>query len=270
MPELPEVETSIQGISPYLVDKKIKKIIIRQKQLRWLVSDELSEMQNAQITAISRRAKYLIIHTTKGEIIIHLGMSGSLSILEKETKDFGKHDHIDLITQDGIVLRYNDPRRFGAWLWTEDISQMPIFQKLGLEPLSAEFNGDYLYKKSRNRKVAVKKFIMNNAVVVGVGNIYACESLFLAKILPERLACTLTKAQAHLLVTIIKQVLAKAIEQGGTTLKDFVQPNGKPGYFSQVLQVYGRKGEVCNYCNAIIKTKVIGQRNTFYCDKCQK
>ncbi|MDP8101928.1 bifunctional DNA-formamidopyrimidine glycosylase/DNA-(apurinic or apyrimidinic site) lyase [Pasteurella skyensis] len=270
MPELPEVETSVRGISPYLVGKTIKEMIIRQKQLRWLVSDELNEMQNAQITAISRRAKYLIIHTTKGEIIIHLGMSGSLSILEKETKDVGKHDHVDLVTQDGIVLRYNDPRRFGAWLWTEDISQMPIFQKLGLEPLSAEFNGDYLYKKSRNRKVAVKKFIMDNAVVVGVGNIYACESLFLAKILPERLVCTLTEEQSHVLVTIIKQVLAKAIEQGGTTLKDFVQPDGKPGYFAQILQVYGRKDEECNQCQMPIKTKIIGQRNTFYCDYCQK
>ncbi len=270
MPELPEVETSVRGISPYLVGKTIKDIIIRQKQLRWLVSDELTEMQNTQIIAISRRAKYLIIHTTKGEIIIHLGMSGSLSILEKETKEVGKHDHVDLVTQDGIVLRYNDPRRFGAWLWTEDISQMPILQKLGLEPLSDKFNGDYLYKKSRNRKVAVKKFIMDNAVVVGVGNIYACESLFLAKILPERLVCTLTEEQSHLLVTIIKQVLAKAIEQGGTTLKDFVQPDGKPGYFAQVLQVYGRKGEECNQCKNPIKTKIIGQRNTFYCDECQR
>ncbi|MDP8079100.1 bifunctional DNA-formamidopyrimidine glycosylase/DNA-(apurinic or apyrimidinic site) lyase [Phocoenobacter skyensis] len=270
MPELPEVETSVRGVSPYLVGKTIKEIIIRQKQLRWLVSDELTEMQNAQITAISRRAKYLIIHTTKGEIIIHLGMSGSLSILEKETKEVGKHDHVDLITQDGLVLRYNDPRRFGAWLWAERADQLSILQKLGLEPLSVEFNGDYLYKKSINRKVAVKKFIMDNAVVVGVGNIYACESLFLAKILPERLACTLTKSQADTLVTIIKQVLANAIEQGGTTLKDFVQPDGKPGYFAQVLQVYGRKGEECNQCHNLIKTKIIGQRNTFYCDYCQK
>ncbi|MDP8052677.1 bifunctional DNA-formamidopyrimidine glycosylase/DNA-(apurinic or apyrimidinic site) lyase [Pasteurella atlantica] len=270
MPELPEVETSVRGISPYLVGKTIKEIIIRQKQLRWLVSDELNEMQNAQITAISRRAKYLIIHTTKGEIVIHLGMSGSLSILEKETKDVGKHDHVDLVTQDGIVLRYNDPRRFGAWLWAERADQLSILQKLGLEPLSAEFNGDYLYRKSRNRKVAVKKFIMDNAVVVGVGNIYACESLFLAKILPERLACTLTKEQSHLLVTIIKQVLTKAIEQGGTTLKDFVQPDGKPGYFAQVLQVYGRKGEECHQCQNQIKTKIIGQRNTFYCENCQQ
>lgn len=271
MPELPEVETSVRGISPYLVGKTIDQIIVRQKQLRWLVSDELNNMQGAKILDITRRAKYLILHTNKGDIIIHLGMSGSLSIIEKEKAiEAGKHDHVDLQTTDGIILRYNDPRKFGAWLWKENAEESSILKKLGPEPLSDEFNGDYLYKKSRNRKVAVKKLIMDNAVVVGVGNIYACESLFFAKITPNRPACKLTKAEAKRLSDTIKTVLAKAIEQGGTTLKDFVQPDGKPGYFAQVLQVYGRKGEKCNVCYSEIKTEVIGQRNTYYCGKCQK
>ncbi|MDO4697982.1 MAG: bifunctional DNA-formamidopyrimidine glycosylase/DNA-(apurinic or apyrimidinic site) lyase [Pasteurellaceae bacterium] len=271
MPELPEVETSVRGISPYLIGKTIAKIVVRQPQLRWRVSDELASLSDAQITAVDRRAKYLIIRTDKGDILVHLGMSGSLGILNTQTdKAIGKHDHVDLITTDGTILRYNDPRKFGAWLWAARAEDHALLAKLGPEPLSEAFTADYLYKQSRHKTVAVKNFIMNNAVVVGVGNIYACESLFLAGIHPEMAMQNLKPKQCERLVQVIKSVLHKAIIQGGTTLKDFIQPNGKPGYFSQVLQVYGRKGEACNDCGSRIEAKVIGQRNSFFCPKCQR
>ena len=271
MPELPEVETSVRGVSPYLFGKTIEQIIIRQKQLRWLVSDELNQMAGAKILAIYRRAKYLIIQTNQGDILIHLGMSGSLGILTKQTeKELGKHDHVDLVTTDGTILRYNDPRKFGAWLWVENAENAELLARLGPEPLSEQFTGNYLYQQSRNKTVAVKNFIMNNAVVVGVGNIYACESLFQAGIHPNLATQNLSLKQCERLVTVIKSVLSKAILQGGTTLKDFIQPDGKPGYFAQVLQVYGRKGQECNDCGSLIEAQIIGQRNSFYCPQCQK
>lgn len=271
MPELPEVETSVRGISPYLVGQTIEQIIVRQKQLRWWVSDELDEMGGATILSIYRRAKYLIIHTDRGDILVHLGMSGSLGILHKSNEQpAGKHDHVDLVVKDGTILRYNDPRKFGAWLWVEKAEEAELLAKLGPEPLSEAFTGEYLYQQSRNKTLAVKNFIMNNAVVVGVGNIYASESLFMAGIHPEIAPQNLTKRQCEKLVTVIKNVLNKSILQGGTTLKDFIQPDGKPGYFAQVLQVYGRKGEECNDCGSIIQAKVIGQRNTFFCPNCQR
>lgn len=271
MPELPEVETSVRGVSPYLVGQSIKQIIVRQPKLRWMISSEIIAMQNATIQAIDRRAKYLIIRTDQGDIIVHLGMSGSLGILQEcQQKEVGKHDHVDLITQNGTILRYNDPRKFGCWLWAKQAENHELLRKLGPEPLSDNFNSDYLFAKSRKKTTACKSFIMNNDIVVGVGNIYACESLFLAGIHPELAAQNLTKKQCERLVTVIKAVLTKAIIQGGTTLKDFIQPDGKPGYFAQVLQVYGRKNEECNDCGTLIKTKVIGQRNTYFCPRCQK
>ncbi|WP_458119315.1 bifunctional DNA-formamidopyrimidine glycosylase/DNA-(apurinic or apyrimidinic site) lyase [Mannheimia haemolytica] len=271
MPELPEVEISVRGVSPYLVEQTIEQIIVRQPKLRWAVSPELSQMAGAKITVVERRAKYLIIRTDKGDILVHLGMSGSLRILS-QTADiaFGKHDHIDLVTTNGTILRYNDPRKFGCWLWAEKAEDHELLRKLGPEPLSNDFTADYLFAKSRKKTTACKTFIMTNEVVVGVGNIYACESLFMAGIHPELAAQNLTKKQCERLVKTIKEVLTKAIIQGGTTLKDFIQPDGKPGYFSQVLQVYGRKGEACNDCGKTIETKVIGQRNTYFCPKCQR
>ncbi|MFA9489444.1 MULTISPECIES: bifunctional DNA-formamidopyrimidine glycosylase/DNA-(apurinic or apyrimidinic site) lyase [unclassified Mannheimia] len=271
MPELPEVETSVRGVEPYLKGQTIKQIIVRQPKLRWTVSEELSQMENARIECIERRAKYLMIHTDKGDILVHLGMSGSLGILqESQQKEIGKHDHIDLVTQNGTILRYNDPRKFGCWLWAEKAENHELLRKLGPEPLSDDFTSDYLFAKSRKKTTACKTFIMTNEVVVGVGNIYACESLFMAGIHPELAAQNLTKKQCERLVKTIKEVLTKAIIQGGTTLKDFIQPDGKPGYFAQVLQVYGRKGEACNDCGKPIETKVIGQRNTYFCSKCQR
>ncbi|QLB41486.1 bifunctional DNA-formamidopyrimidine glycosylase/DNA-(apurinic or apyrimidinic site) lyase [Mannheimia pernigra] len=271
MPELPEVETSVRGIEPYLKGQIIKKIIVRQPKLRWLISPELSQMENAKIDAIERRAKYLIIRTQKGDILIHLGMSGSLGILQAhQQKEISKHDHVDLVTQNGTILRYNDPRKFGCWLWIAKAEDHQLLRKLGPEPLSDDFTPDYLFAKSRKKTTACKTFIMSNEVVVGVGNIYACESLFIAGIHPELAAQNLTKKQCERLVSTIKDVLTKAIIQGGTTLKDFIKPDGKPGYFAQVLQVYGRKNEACNDCGKPIQTKVIGQRNTYFCPKCQK
>lgn len=271
MPELPEVETSVRGVSPYLVGQTLRQIIVRQPKLRWAVSAEIMSMQNATIQAIDRRAKYLIIRTNQGDIIVHLGMSGSLSILQANQQNtVGKHDHVDLITENGTILRYNDPRKFGCWLWARQAENHELLRKLGPEPLSENFTCDYLFAKSRKKTTACKTFIMNNDIVVGVGNIYACESLFMAGIHPELAAQNLTKKQCECLVKVIKEVLTKAIIQGGTTLKDFIQPDGKPGYFAQVLQVYGRKGEECNDCGTLIETKVIGQRNTYFCPKCQK
>lgn len=269
MPELPEVETAKNGISPYLDGFIIEKIIVRQPQLRWPVSPELSHISQLKVTALSRRAKYLIIHTEKGFIIGHLGMSGSVRIVTADDP-IEKHDHLDIVINNGKIMRYNDPRRFGAWLWTEDLEEFHLFLKLGPEPLSEAFNTDYLFKKSRKKLIALKAFLMDNAVVVGVGNIYATEVLFKCGLHPEKQAGKITKTQAELLTEMIKTELTRAIQQGGTTLKDFLQPDGKPGYFAQELQIYGKKGQDCPKCGKKIESLMIGQRNSFFCSKCQK
>lgn len=269
MPELPEVETTKNGISPYLEGFIIEKIVVRQPKLRWMVSEELKQITQQKVTGLSRRAKYLIIHTEQGYIIGHLGMSGSLRIVSpQDTVD--KHDHLDIVMNNGKILRYNDPRRFGAWLWTDNLEEFHLFLKLGPEPLSEEFNADYLWKKSRKKQTALKTFLMDNAVVVGVGNIYVNETLFLCGLHPEKAAGSLTKAQCSQLVEQVKQVLTTAIQQGGTTLKDFLQPDGRPGYFAQKLLVYGNKDKPCPKCGTKVESLMIGQRNSFYCPKCQK
>ncbi len=269
MPELPEVETALNGVSPYLKNFIIEKIVVRNSKSRWEVSSELTQISQQKVTALSRRAKYLIIHTEQGYIIGHLGMSGSVRIVPHDSP-IDKHDHLDIVMNNGRLLRYNDPRRFGAWLWTAKLEDFHLFLKLGPEPLSDDFNADYLLKKSRKKSTAVKTFIMDNAVVVGVGNIYANESLYLCGIHPLKSAAKLSKAQCVQLVEVIKRVLAEAIQQGGTTLKDFLQPDGRPGYFAQELLVYGNKGKPCPQCGTKIESLVIGQRNSFYCPQCQK
>ncbi|WP_386692336.1 MULTISPECIES: bifunctional DNA-formamidopyrimidine glycosylase/DNA-(apurinic or apyrimidinic site) lyase [unclassified Lonepinella] len=269
MPELPEVETAKNGIAPYLTGFTIEKIIVRQAKLRWQVSPELSQLSGVKIIALSRRAKYLIIHTEKGYIIGHLGMSGSVRIIEKDAP-VEKHDHLDIVMNNGKIMRYNDPRRFGAWLWTDNLDDFHLFMKLGPEPLSEQFTAGYLFKKSRKKSTALKVFLMDNAVVVGVGNIYANEVLFQCGLHPQKLTGTITKKQAELLVSTIKKELQRAIEQGGTTLQDFLQPDGKPGYFAQELQIYGKKDQACVKCGTKIESLVIGQRNSFFCPKCQK
>ena len=268
MPELPEVEVSRMGVSPHLIGQSITKLTFRTAKLRWAIPGELKKLEGQVIEDITRRGKYLVIQTEAGCAIVHLGMSGSLRVLDAEIPA-GKHDHVDLKLGNGKVLRYNDPRRFGAWLWSADGAHS-VFANLGPEPLTAEFNAGYMAAKAVNKRVAVKQFIMNNKIVVGVGNIYANESLFSSGIHPTRAAGSLTKKEWHWLVEEIKQVLASAIRQGGTTLKDFAQADGKPGYFAQELQVYARGGKLCPKCNSVIQEQKIAQRNTFFCNHCQR
>jgi len=268
MPELPEVEVSRMGISPHLVGQTIQTLTFRSPKLRWDIPLELKRLEGEVIRSISRRAKYLLIETDKGTAIVHLGMSGSLRVLDAEFPA-DKHDHVDLKLTNGKVLRYNDPRRFGAWLYSPVGESHVVLEGSGPEPLTGDFNAEYIEEKAKARKIAVKQFIMDNKVVVGVGNIYANEALFSSRIHPLRPANKLNSGEWCLLTSNIKQVLATAIEQGGTTLKDFAQADGKPGYFAQELQVYGKAGEACPSCGEMIEEQKIGQRNTFFCPQCQ-
>ncbi len=271
MPELPEVETTRRGISPHLQGRTISKLTIRQPQLRWPVPDQLSSAVKGQpILSITRRAKYLLLEFPKGTAILHLGMSGCLRLVSGNTPA-GKHDHIDWLLDNGQVLRFTDPRRFGALLWeTGAIEQHPLLAKLGPEPLTEDFSGERLFTLSRKRKTPVKTFIMDNAVVVGVGNIYANEALFAAGIRPDRAAGRVSRQRYDRLAEQIKIVLQRAIEQGGTTLRDFVGGDGKPGYFKQALQVYGRGGEPCRHCKTPLIEIRLGQRSTVFCKQCQR
>ena len=270
MPELPEVETTRRGILPYVDQQTVAEIIVRQAKLRWPIPPEIHQMEGQKVESVIRRGKYLLLETAQGTALIHLGMSGSLRVIDAGIAP-DKHDHVDFIFANGKVIRFHDPRRFGSVLWTtSDPLKHKLIRSLGPEPLSANFSGEYLYQRSRGRSVSIKQFIMNGQTVVGVGNIYACESLFKAGISPKRLAGKVSKARYIKLVAVIKEVLAQAIEQGGTTLKDFVQATGKPGYFQQQLNVYGRAGEACPSCNSSIKQVTQGQRSTFYCGKCQR
>lgn len=270
MPELPEVEVSRLGISPHLLGQKITKIVVRKKQLRWPIPDEVHNAEGLVIEHISRRAKYLLITTSEGSIILHLGMSGRLRVVDSTT-EVQKHDHLDIQLASGKCLRFNDARRFGACLWQgADEPQLTLLNTLGPEPLTNEFDGQRLFELSRGKQVAVKNFVMDNKIVVGVGNIYANESLFQAGIDPRKAAGKISKARYMTLAPLIKSVLQKAIQQGGTTLKDFTQADGNPGYFAQELQVYGRAGKQCTQCEKLIESVVIGQRNSFYCPGCQR
>jgi len=268
MPELPEVEVSRQGVSVHLTGQVITDLIVRTPKLRWdIPTQELSTLVGETINAVTRRAKYLIIETPNGDIILHLGMSGSLRVIDKNTP-LKKHDHVD-ITIGEKVLRLNDPRRFGAVLFAAKGKQHKLFDKLGPEPLTEAFNAKHLQEKCAKRRAVIKQVIMDNPVIVGVGNIYANEALFLTGIHPQTPANELTKKQVAQLVITIKEVLAAAIKQGSTTLKDFSQTDGKPGYFAQSLFVYGRGGEECLRCKNILQEVKIGQRASVYCPNCQ-
>ncbi len=269
MPELPEVEVSRLGITPHIQGERVEKIIVRNPKLRWPVPENIREIEGRVIRAVERRAKYLMLVTDAGYAVVHLGMSGSLRVLPA-IQPAGKHDHVDLVMASGTVLRYNDPRRFGAWLWQEGHGIHPVLSKLGPEPLSEVFNPDYLLAKAKGKRTATKSFIMDNAVVVGVGNIYANESLFTSGIHPAKPVGKLSAEQVVLLVSEIKKVLASAILQGGTTLKDFTNADGKPGYFAQELLVYGKAGKPCPVCSTELEQMKIGQRNTTFCPECQK
>ena len=270
MPELPEVETTRLGISPHLIGKRISKLVVRQPQLRWPIPQKLIQtLPGQRIDSIERRAKYLLVHTASGSAVMHLGMSGSLRVLDPATPH-GKHDHYDWLLDSGRLLRFTDPRRFGSLLWQPPGTTHKLLSALGPEPLGDEFDGDHLWRLSRGRSAAVKTFIMDQAIVVGVGNIYAAEALFAAGIHPRRKAGSVSRARYGLLAAAIRRILEYAIQRGGTTLRDFISPDGVPGYFEQELYVYGRAGEPCRNCGSAIRVITLGQRSTFYCSQCQR
>jgi len=270
MPELPEVETALRGIAPHVTDRTILECVFRTEKLRWPLDSTLCHILPGQkIHRVERRAKYLLLCCDHGTIILHLGMSGSLRIVAAETTE-QKHDHVDLIFTDGQCLRMTDPRKFGAFLYTaDDPYKHKLLQSLGPEPLTNAFNGEYLYTASREKKQSIKQFIMDQKTVVGVGNIYASESLFSAGIRPDRAAGKVALERYENLTHVIKKILQEAIIAGGTTIHDFSQADGRPGYFSQQLQVYGRNGDHCMVCGQPILSQKLGQRSTFYCSRCQ-
>lgn len=273
MPELPEVETTCQGIQPACDQQIITQIVIRNANLRWPVPTEIEqELINKKVLRVHRRGKYILLDTQIGTLMIHLGMSGTLRTLPAGSV-VKKHDHVDICFENDQILRLNDPRRFGSVHWHPlekgNIETHKLLSKLAPEPLSDDFSGDYFYQKAKTRSVAIKSLVMNASVCVGAGNIYANESLFMSGIHPQTPAKTLTKKQCETLVSNIKSVLAKAIEQGGTTLKDFMSPEGKPGYFVQELQVYDRQGEPCRQCTTPIERIVLNQRASYFCPSCQ-
>ncbi len=270
MPELPEVETTRRGLEPHLVGRRVLALDVRQPRLRWPLPRELIDaLPGQRIEAIERRAKYLLVHTEPGSALLHLGMSGSLRVLPLGTP-VGLHDHVDWRLDSGHVLRYTDPRRFGSQLWQPRGETHALLAGLGPEPLSDAFDGDRLWARSRGRKAAVKVFLMDQAIVVGVGNIYASEALFAAGIDPRRAAGAVSRERYARLAGEVKRILAHAIARGGTTLRDFISPDGLPGYFEQELSVYGRDGEPCRVCGTPIRAVVLGQRSTFFCVRCQR
>lgn len=270
MPELPEVETTRRGIAPHVIGKRITRVVVREPRLRWPVPDELSQLLTGErFSGIDRRAKYLLFKGTKGRLMIHLGMSGSLRISAMSSPP-RKHDHIDIEFTDSTLLRYHDPRRFGSVFWLDGNTGHQLIDDLGPEPLARDFDGDYLYEKSRGRKVAVKLFIMNSRIVVGVGNIYANEALYLAGIRPDRSAGRISRERYAKLALQIKKVLDRAIESGGTTLRDFVKEDGSPGYFKQQLFVYDRGGQACHQCGRHLAEVRLSDRTTVFCRSCQR
>ena len=269
MPELPEVETSRRGIAPHIVGQRITSVIIRQRRLRWPISRIVDRsLPGQEVRSVGRRAKYLLINTGEGAAIIHLGMSGSVCIVDAGTPA-GVHDHFDIVFEDGRSLRFRDPRRFGSLHFSKDVANHKLIRKLGPEPLSDDFSAHYFWSKSRGRRVNVKQFTMNADIVVGVGNIYASEALFMSGIHPQRSAGRISLQRYEKLTAAIKDVLASAIKAGGTTLRDFYGGDGEAGYFKQELQVYGRDGEPCRVCATPISVVVLGQRSSFYCKTCQ-
>ncbi|MBM7062405.1 bifunctional DNA-formamidopyrimidine glycosylase/DNA-(apurinic or apyrimidinic site) lyase [Pseudomonas sp. UL073] len=270
MPELPEVETTRRGIEPYLKGQRVSRVVVRERRLRWPIPEDLDvRLSGQRIVSVERRAKYLLIGAEVGTLISHLGMSGSLRLVEQGLPA-AKHEHVDIELESGLALRYTDPRRFGALLWSQDPLNHELLVRLGPEPLGALFDGERLYQLSRGKQVAVKPFIMDNAVVVGVGNIYASEALFAAGIDPRRAAGSISRARYLQLALDIKRILAHAIERGGTTLRDFVGGDGQPGYFQQELFVYGRGGEFCKSCGSTLREVKLGQRASVYCPRCQR
>lgn len=265
MPELPEVETTRRGIAPHLEGQTVHTVSVRNGSLRWPVPDDLSRrLEGEVVRSVERRAKYLFLNFDSGSVIVHLGMSGSLRIITDDSPAL-THDHVELALQTGLRLRYNDPRRFGCWLWSADPRTHPLIASLGPEPLATEFSGAYLFHRSRGKKTPIKSFIMDGHVMVGVGNIYANEALFKAGIHPCRQAGRTSLRRYQRLVEVIQETL-----MGGTTLQNFVNSDGQPGYFSQSLLVYGRSGQLCTECRTVLREIRMNQRATVYCTRCQR
>lgn len=289
MPELPEVETTRAGLAPHLVGRRVVAAVLRRPDLRWPIAPEIAAVLPGQrIEAVRRRAKYLLLDTAAGSALLHLGMSGSLRVLPAATP-VRDHDHVDLLLDSARVLRFNDPRRFGCLLWQPAGEVHPLLAGLGPEPLPdhhaagtgtdttgesasapATFTGDYLYALSRGRRVPVKSFLMDQKVVVGVGNIYVAEALFAAGISPLRAAGKVSRERYARLADAVQSILAYAITRGGTTLRDFISPDGAPGYFEQELSAYGRGGDACRRCGRELKQALVGQRATVWCGHCQR
>ncbi len=269
MPELPEVEVTRRGLAPYLIAQKIEQIVLHRQHLRWPISPGIVKMRGLCVQSVRRRSKYLLLDTHSGSAIFHLGMSGTLRVEPCDAK-LRKHDHVVFVLAQNLSIRFNDPRRFGALLWTDhDPMQHRLLASLGPEPLGDDFNSDYLIGLARNRRCTIKNLLMDGRALAGVGNIYANEALYLAGVHPARPAGALSADQCVRLVDSVRKVLRDAIEAGGTTLQDFFSPAGQAGYFSQVLHVYGRDGQPCSACGTLIERRVIGQRSSFFCKVCQ-
>lgn len=270
MPELPEVETTRRGLAPHLEGRRITHVTLRRPDLRWPIPAEVRErLPGQRVEAVERRAKYLLTRTAAGSALWHLGMSGVMRVLPAVTP-LGAHDHVDVGLDDGRVLRFTDPRRFGCLLWQPPGTLHPLLAGLGPEPLSEAFSGAVLFAASRGKKAPVKVFLMDQAIVVGVGNIYAAEALFEAGIRPTTPAGRVTRERYQRLAAAVKRILAHAIERGGTTLRDFLNPDGLPGYFEQELFVYGRESGACKVCGTALKAMRLGQRATVWCPRCQR
>ncbi len=271
MPELPEVETTRRGIEPHTAGRRVVALRVYEPRLRWRIQDELPRLIAGQhILHARRRAKYLLLELQAGTLLLHLGMSGSLRVLPADTPRL-PHDHFDLILDSGKALRFNDPRRFGSLHYTTgDPNEHPLLAKLAPEPLDPGFDTDYLWRITRRRRVAIKQLLMNSRLVVGVGNIYANEALFRARVRPRRQARTLTRVEVGRIVRAVRTVLTMAIRAGGTTLRDYVGADGQPGYFRQKLYVYERSSQPCRTCKTPVRQLTQGQRSTYYCPTCQK
>ncbi|MBS0463068.1 MAG: bifunctional DNA-formamidopyrimidine glycosylase/DNA-(apurinic or apyrimidinic site) lyase [Proteobacteria bacterium] len=270
MPELPEVETTRCGLLPHLLGRQVTGATLRRPDLRWPIARQIAdELPGQRIMAIRRRAKYLLLDAQTGSVLLHLGMSGRLRVLAGDVPP-GRHDHVDIALDSGRVLRLTDPRRFGCLLWQPAGTVHPLLADLGPEPLEADFDGEHLWRASRGRSAPVKAFLMDQSVVVGVGNIYAAEALFRARIAPFRAAGKVSRERYVALAQAVKAILAQAIARGGTTLRDFSAPDGAPGYFVQDLAVYGRAGQACMACGAVLRSRMLGQRASVWCPHCQR
>ena len=270
MPELPEVETTCRSLAPHLIGHRVLTATLRRPDLRWPIPAAIrDELPGQRIADVTRRAKYLLLQAETGSALLHLGMSGSLRVLPADVPP-GAHDHVDLVLDSGKVLRFTDPRRFGCLLWQPAGTLHPLLAGLGPEPLSDAFDGAHLWQASRGRRAPVKTFLMDQSIVVGVGNIYAAEALFAAGILPRTPAGRISLRRFDALAVAVQRILAYAIERGGTTLRDFISPDGAPGYFEQELLVYGREGERCTVCRTPLRHAAIGQRASVWCPRCQR